>query len=266
MSRLHPGIEILATAIDNLKRGDYLRYPPGRTLYPMLTLAIVWATAWAFYRDAGRDRIDQLFGASQVLLVTVSYASINFTNIYVNLTGPVTIALAYFTTARVYAVATHRALETSALRASVEQDAALHGVLLLIDASGAHHRHGKRGVDRIGRRLQNVGTERKSVEILKGRQDGLWALFEDVLAVSWVTTAGDHAARARIGADVAVVIDTARAALQSREGGDNGAVTWVVQEGPISGGEAARAGWRSLFAEAERRWPPAPVPRGENRS
>ena len=34
MSRLHPGVEILATAIDNLKHGDYLRYPEGRILIP----------------------------------------------------------------------------------------------------------------------------------------------------------------------------------------------------------------------------------------
>ena len=106
MSRLHPGVEILATAIDNMKHGDYLRYPEGRTLYPLLTLLIVWATAWAFYRDCRRDRIDPLFGASQFILLGVSYASINFTNTYINLTGPVTVGLAYFTIARIYATAT----------------------------------------------------------------------------------------------------------------------------------------------------------------
>jgi len=62
MSRLHPGVEILATAIDNMKRGDYLRYPEGRILFPVLTLLIVWATAWAFYRKRWRDKIDPLFG------------------------------------------------------------------------------------------------------------------------------------------------------------------------------------------------------------
>jgi hypothetical protein len=115
MSRLHPGVEILATAIDNMKRGDYLRYPEGRILYPLLTLLIVWATAWAFYHNVGRAKIDPLFGASQFILLVVSYASINFTNTYINLTGPVTVGLVYFT-ARLPQLPARS--ETSALRAS----------------------------------------------------------------------------------------------------------------------------------------------------
>jgi adenylate cyclase len=255
MSRLHPGIEILATAIDNLQRGDYLRYPPGRMLYPALTLAIVWATAWAFYRDAGRDRIDQLFGAWQVVLVVVSYASINLTNTYIDLTGPVTVGLAYFTTARIYAVATRRALETSVLRASVEQDARLQGVLLLIDVGGPDRDLGERALDRIRRRLQKVGTEPKSVERLQGRQEGIWALLENVLVVSWAMPAGDRAARTRVDDDIAAITGGGvRAALKGVADAGNGALTWVVHEGPISGGQAAKAGWRALFAEAQLRW------------
>jgi CHASE2 domain-containing sensor protein len=257
MSRLHPGIEILATAIDNLKRGDYLRYPAGRALYPLLTLAIVGATAWAFYRNAGRGKIDQLFGAWQVVLIGVSYASINFTNTYIDLTGPVTVGLAYFTTARIYAVATRRALETSVLRTSVEQDAELEGVLLLIDVGGPEHALGERALDKIRRRLEKVGTEPKSVEMLTGPQQGLWALFENILAVSWATPIADRAARGRVASDVAAITRSLPAILPRSVGNGNGAVRWVVHERPISGGEAATAGWRALFAEAQLRWPEA---------
>lgn len=254
LSRLHPGIEILATAIDNLKRGDYLRYPRGRTFYPLLTLAIIWATAWAFYRDAGRDKIDRLFGASQGVLISVSYASINLTNTYVDLTGPVTVALAYFTAARIYAVAASRALETSVLRASVEQNATLKAVLLLIDVGGPDHAFGERALDRIRRRLQKVGTEAKSVEMLKGHQEGIWTLFENVLVVSWAMPAGDRAARGRVADDIAAITDAVNSTLRGREGTGNGAMKWVIHEGPISGGQAAKAGWRALFAEAQLRW------------
>jgi hypothetical protein len=266
MSRLHPGIEILATAIDNLKRGDYLRYPAGRTLYPLLTLAIVGATAWAFYRNAGREKIDRLFGGWQVVLIGVSYASINFTNTYIDLTGPVTVGLAYYPTARIYAVATRRALETSVFRATVEQDAEREAVLLLIDAGGRDHAVGERALDRIRRRLEKVGTETKSVEMLKGRQEGIWALFEHVLAVSWAIPPGDRAARARVADDIAAIIGAVKATLPPSDGAGNGAVTWVVHEGPISGGEAARTGWRALFAEAQLRWLQAAAPQGGTRS
>ena len=101
LSKVHPGVEILATAIDNIKHGDYLRLPEARVPYLLLSLAIVWLTAWGFYINAGRAKMDRLFGLSQFILVGISYASINLTNTYINLTGPVAVGMAYFTVARI---------------------------------------------------------------------------------------------------------------------------------------------------------------------
>ncbi len=254
MSRLHPGVEILATALDNMKQGDYLRYPEGRTLYPLLTLLIVWATAWAFYRDVGRDKIDPLFGASQFILLGVSYASINFTNTYINLTGPVTVGLAYFSIARIYATATSKVLETSALRASVERGGELAAFLLLIHVGEPDNAVGEGTLKKIRQRLEKSGTEAKSVEMLRGRQKGIWALFEHTLAVSWVIPAHDQAARDRVTKDVENVTASLKAMLPKYLGPGKNAATWFVHEGQISGGKAARAGWRALFAEAQLRW------------
>ncbi|MCX5641665.1 MAG: CHASE2 domain-containing protein, partial [Candidatus Omnitrophica bacterium] len=168
MSRLHPGVEILATAIDNMKQGDYLRYPEGRILYPLLALLIVWATAWAFYRDVGRNKINPLFGASQVILLGVSYISINFTHNYINLTGPITIALAYFTLARIYATATGKVLEKSALRDSGEWEGEMAVVLLLISVGESGLIVSEGTLKRIRQKLEQSGSEPKSVEMLKG--------------------------------------------------------------------------------------------------
>ena len=195
MSRLHPGVEILATAIDNMKHGDYLRYPEGRTIYHLLTLFIVWATALAFYRNVRRDRIDPFFGASQFILLGFSYATINLTNTCINLTGPVTVGLAYFTIARIYATATSRVLETSALRASEDRPGDLAAFLLLIQAGEPDDAIDGSILKKIYRHLQKSGDETKSVEMIKGRQEGVWALFEQTLAVSWVVPVEDHAAR-----------------------------------------------------------------------
>jgi CHASE2 domain-containing sensor protein len=263
MSRLHPGVEILATAIDNLKRGDYLRYPEGRILYPLLALLIVWATAWAFYRNAGRSKIDRLFGASQFILLGVSFASINFTNTYINLTGPLTIGLAYFTVARIYAAATSAVLETSAVRASMEQRGALRATLLLVRVAEPENVAGDGTLEAVRHRLERIGTESKSVEMLKGRQQGIWALFADTLAVSWVTPAHDDAARERVTKDLEQVTDSLEVILPRGLGAEDDAATWFVHEGLISGGEGARAGWRSLFAEAQFRWHESRQQQGE---
>jgi CHASE2 domain-containing sensor protein len=265
MSRLHPGVEILATAIDNMKRGDYLRYPEGRTLYPPLALLIVWATALAFYRNVGRDKIDRLFGTSQFILLGVSYASINFTNTYINLTGPVTVGLAYFTIARIYATATSRVLEASALRASVERDGELAAFLLLIHVGKPDNAVGEGTLKKLRRRLEKSGTEDKSVEMLRGRQEGIWTLFEHTLAVSWVIPAHDQAARDRVTKDVENVTASLKAMLPRYLGGKD-AATWFVHEGQISGGKAARAGWRALFAEAQLRWHESTAQDGGTRS
>ena len=254
VGRLHPGVEILATAIDNLKHGDYLRYPEGRALYPLLTLLIVWTTAWAFYRDVGRGEIDRLFGASQFILLGVSYASINFTNTYINLTGPVTVGLAYFTVARIYAAATSKALETNVLRASMERDGELEAFLLLVRVGGPDGAVGEGTLERIRRRLESSGTEPKSVEMLRGRQKGIWAIFENTLAVSWVIPARDLGARGRVTKDIQDITASLKAVLPRHRGIGETAATWVVHERLISGGKAARADWGVLFAEAQLRW------------
>jgi len=266
MSRLHPGVEILATAIDNLKHEDYLRYPEGRVLYPVLSLLIVWGTAWAFYRNAGRGKIDRLFGASQFILLGISFASINLTSTYVNLTGPVTVGLAYFTLARVYAAATGGLLETNVVRASVERSGALHATLLLIRAGDSDDDVGGRSLEAIRQRVANVGTELKSVEMLKGRQKGIWALFERTLAVSWVVPAHEQVARARVAKDIENVTACLDGLLPRRLGAGDDTPAWFVHDGLISGGLAARAGWRALFAEAQIRWNQAARHRGEIKS
>jgi hypothetical protein len=104
---------------------------------------------------------------------------------------------------------------------------------------------------RIRTLLEETGSELKSVELLKGRQQGVWSTFQQTMAVSWVVPADDRAARDRVGADVRRLT----AALEAMpppptpEG-----PTWFVHEGLVAGGAGARAGWRTLFAEAELLW------------
>ncbi|HEU4340075.1 MAG TPA: CHASE2 domain-containing protein [Candidatus Binatia bacterium] len=254
MSRLHPGVEIMATAIDNLKRGDYLHSPEGRILYPLIALVIVWVIALVFYRDPEGMYIDRMTGGSQFALLAISYASINFTHTYINLTGPFTIGLAYFAVARVYAAASSKALETSVLRASIEQEVELRAFLLLIRVGESDQSIGESKLRRIRHGLEKSGSEPKSVEILTGRQKGIWAVFENTLVVSWVAPAQDHDARDRVIKDVESVTASLKAMLPRTLGiGENGA-TWVVHESLIAGGKAARTGWDRMFAETQLQW------------
>lgn len=254
LSRMHPGVEILATAIDNFKHDDYLRFPDARIAYLLLTLAIVWATAWGFYRNIGQDKFDRLFGASQFILLAISYASINFTTTYINLTGPVTLGLAYFTLARLYAFATGRALEKSTVRTSQERGGELHGVLMLIRLGGPAGALSEGERETIRRRLEKTGSATQSVEILNGRQKGIWDLFEDTLAISWLRPADDEDSRLRIVRDISEVARAIGPLLRKHAATADNGVNWFVHEGLITGGEEARNSWRALFAETLLRW------------
>ena len=254
MDRMHPGVEILATAIDNFKHHDALRYPEARFPYLLLTLAIVWLTAWSFYRDTGRDKIDRAFGLSQFALIAISYASINFTTTYINLTGPVTVGVAFFTLARLYSTTTWRALEQNMVRAAAARGGELQATLLLIRLDATRNVIRPVVLGRIRSALERTGQAGKSVEALLGEQRGLWNLFENTLAVSWVAEAQDNEAQAAIRHDVEALLAALPAILRRHLVQPDNAASHFVYHYPIAGGDAARAGWRAVFAEALLEW------------
>jgi adenylate cyclase len=105
MARIHPGVEILATAIDNLKNRDWITQVKNPWVFTLLALGLIWGTAFAFMTGVNRKWIDGIFASSQIGLIGVTFASLNFSTFYVDLTAPITTGLIYFSLARVYAYA-----------------------------------------------------------------------------------------------------------------------------------------------------------------
>ena len=254
LSRTHPGVEILATGIDNFKHGDFLRFPDAQILYLLLALTVIWATAWGFYRNSGRDKIDGLFGASQFILLGISYASINFTNTYINLTGPVTLGLAYFTIARLYDIATRRELKQSSVLEAQQRGVELQGVLMLIRLGGRTGMLNDAMREKIRLATLKVGSHAKSVEIIKGNQLGLWNLFEDTLAVSWLCELDNEEKHLSITRDIEEVRQAIEPLLHKYLASTDNDIASFVHEGRIAGGAEARESWRCLFAETLLHW------------
>ena len=252
LSRTHPGVEVLATAIDNFKHNDFLRFPDARIAYLLLTLTVIWTTAWGFYRNTGRDKIDRMFGASQFILLGISYASINLTNTYINLTGPVTLGMAYFTLARLYDFATRKSLRQNTVRTAQQHSGELHGVLMLIHLGGGMLNDGLREKIRSG--IEKTGGKNKSVEIIKGDQQGLWDLFEDTLAISWLCDADDAQSRVDIARDIQTLEQAIVPLLHKYCATADNDVSFFVHEGRVAGGIDARDSWRTLFAETLLQW------------
>lgn len=249
MAKTHPGVEILATAIDNVKNGDYLRFWRGALPYLAMSLLLVWLTAAAFYRNVDRDRFNKLFSGSQIGLLAVSYAGINFTGTYIDLTGPVTWAIAYFSIAKIYALATDRALQRW-LAFGVEPGSGGMRAMLMPVLIGSAEPLGDAMLKKIRGEIAGMGGLPKSVETLKGTQSGIWGLFGDMLVVRW-TCAPDDAAQSGHIREEAAAIAARLDALVRRAGLPEGtAVCYVLHEGTLTGDDPLGPQWRALFARA----------------
>ncbi len=99
VAKAHPGVEILATAIDNLKNRDYLTelHP---WIYIAVTLVAIVLLTFAFVYNIDQRVVNLTFTILQSGFLAVSYLTLNFSTVFVDLTAPFAFSLAYFTVAR----------------------------------------------------------------------------------------------------------------------------------------------------------------------
>ena len=95
MAKVHPGVEILATAIDNMKHGDYYR-PIGKWLSALVSVALIWGLALALRFSSHALNGGPALLAVQVLLLAIAYASINLSTHYIDFTASVAFGLLFF--------------------------------------------------------------------------------------------------------------------------------------------------------------------------
>jgi CHASE2 domain-containing sensor protein len=103
VAKIHPGVELLATAIDNLQRGDWLRELPRWITVLVTVLAIaVFALAAVYNVDVRRQNL--FFTLAQVAFVAVAYLLLNFSTVYLDMTAPIAFSLAYFSLVKLIGV------------------------------------------------------------------------------------------------------------------------------------------------------------------
>lgn len=182
VDRQFPGVEILATAIDNLLHSDWLKLPNIPIIYLLCTLLILWTTAFGFYHQGTSSKFDQFYGSSQIILIAIAYSAMNFFNTYINLTGPVMFGFVFYSISRYYAFATARALDKSMVK-SVKNEAESYGFLLAIRFN--YPIKEEKLLYRLSQLLMKRWAVKPSVEQISGRQLGFWRLFENTIILCW---------------------------------------------------------------------------------
>ena len=249
MAKAHPGVEILATAIDNVKHNDYLHVWRGKTPYILMSLLLVWLTALAFYRNVDRDRVTTIFSGSQISLLALSYLAINLSNTYLDFTGPITWAVIYFSVAKIYALANDRAMQRMLAN---DIDSGRKGASILIMPILIESKETlsdgilKKLQHKIEKQLQTPA----SVEILKGTQSGIWGLFSDIITVSWAYRHNDDGEVAMVKQDADQLSLQLNTLLQEIGLPIGIGVRYTQHCGTLSADKPMANQWRGLFAQA----------------
>lgn len=249
MAKAHPGVEILATAIDNVKHNDYLKVWRGKTPYILMSLILIWLTALAFFRNADRDKLTTVFSSSQITLLALSYTAINLTNIYLDFTGPITWAVMYFSVAKIYALANDRAMQRI-LASDVESGKRGATILLMPIAIESKISLTDNMLKKLRQKIERQLQQPATVEFLKGTQSGIWGLFTDMIVVSWAYANNNEAEAANAQQDASQVGLQLNALLQSSGMPDGTAIRYTQHVGTLNTEKPMASQWRGLFAQA----------------
>lgn len=249
MDKQFPGVEILATAIDNTLHQDYLKVWRGKWPYILLSLLLVWLTTLAFYLKVDRDRFNGIFTGSQIGLLVLSYLAINLLHTYLDLAGPIFWAVAYFGIAKIYALATDRALQRWLAFGLSDSSQELE-VLLMPVAIESHETLGDAAMKRIRREIEQACQAPTQIDILAGTQSGIWGLFADMVIVSW-QYAPESPYRDAAMADAQQLSAKLQPLLNQLSLPGQPVVRYATHQGKIANHASHLAAqWRVLFAQA----------------
>ena len=224
----HPGVEILATAIDNLKHGDFLTELPPWIYIATTLVAIVLLTA-AFVYNIDQRVVNLSFTFLQSGFLAASYLTLNFSTIFVDLSAPFSFSLIYFTVARFNSMFSGFRRSGQPLFSAL-LDPGNHCRVLLVQC----HIHFKNRNARLalGASIKKqVGLSRYGLvtsPFFKG-MPLLHAFFRDTLVFYWLVAEADGAAALQ---DVANVIERSlpvvRKSARRHAAQDGPAVTWLL--------------------------------------
>ena len=249
MAKAHPGVEILATAIDNVRHNDDLKVWRGKIPYVLMSLILIWLTALAFFRNMDRDKLTTVFSSSQITLLALSYTAINLTNTYLDFTGPITWAIMYFSVAKIYALANDRAMQ-HILASDVESGKRGASIMLMPIVIESQFPFTDSMLKKLRHAIEHQLQKPATVELLKGTQSGIWGLFSDMVIVSWAYAHDDEYEATKVQQDATQLGAHLKQLLQNSGMPDDVLFRYTQHTGMLNTEKPMASQWRGLFAQA----------------
>jgi len=184
--KIFPGVEILATAIDNLKNGDALReLHPGIKL--AMALVFIWGMAAALARQIPAARFDRMFAGLQVFFIGVAYLTLNFSDVYIDMSAPVTFGLVYFSIARVYNSLSEQWLTDHRVVNRASEKSGKFLLRLLVIATTASTGQDRRAlIGRVNRLVGESSADARRIGGLVQDPGMVQDMFSGILLVYWL--------------------------------------------------------------------------------
>ena len=199
VSPTHPGIDLLATAIDDTKNARFVD-ELGPAADVGISLALLCAMTWLCIRYS-HEQLRLAFVIAPGLLFVVSYLTLNLSRVFVDLAQPASIAFVYFTLVKLYSAQVRQRWTEGELFAPLLEPAIDHWVACT--AIALHPAKPIPGFEtRYLNALRNVAPH---VRITSGLDAQRWLghAFSGVLVATWVEHADDGDAIARDRAEAA---------------------------------------------------------------
>jgi adenylate cyclase len=241
----HTGLDLLATALDNLRNRDFVRLLPD-WIYMVVTTVAVLLLAMAFRSNVDWLLLRTTFTVMQLAFLALTYLFLNFTSWFVDLTTPFAAALAYFTVAGFYSRAMVQRRNGSALYSTVLDPGSSADVLLLgcrITATDA----GRARVHRVLQQRAGLTRYGAAAPRLFESAPLFQKLYEDVALFYWIAPPGRACAAL---ADLFEMLERSLDALRARRA--EGSVRFALHASRFridERGDWAAHGKEALMAE-----------------
>jgi adenylate cyclase len=201
ISRTHPGMDLLATAIDDTKNGRFID-ELGTSADITIALVLLALMAWLCIRYS-HEQLRLAFVIAPILLFGISYLTLNLSKVFVDLASPASIAFVYFSLVKLYSAQVRRRWSEGELFRPLLEPRVAHWVGCL--ATALHPTRRAAGFET--RYLNLLRTVAPHVRITSGldAQSWLGSAFSGVLVATWVEPASDHEAIARARVEAATL-------------------------------------------------------------